>query len=76
MLRKRKNPVILSENNRTTLEGIIACGHAPARQLTHARILLKADEGEVAPDEAWPDTKIADALEVSRSTVARVAHRS
>ena len=76
MSRKRKNPVILSEDNRTTLEGMIACGHAPARQLSHARILLKADEGEYAPGEAsWPDTKIAHALEISRSTVSRVRER-
>jgi hypothetical protein len=75
MPRKRKNPVILSEDNRTTLEGMIACGHAPARQLTHARILLKADEGENAPGKAWPDTKIAHALEISRSTVSRVRER-
>jgi hypothetical protein len=40
-----------------------------------ARILLKADEGEDATDGAWPDTKIADALEISRSTVARVRER-
>jgi Homeodomain-like domain len=73
--RKRKSPVILSEDNRTTLEGMIACGHAPARQLTHARILLKADEGEYAPGEAWPDTNIAHALEISRSTVSRVRER-
>jgi transposase len=59
------------------LEGLIACGHAPARQLTHARILLKADEGDAdAPHQAsWPDTKIADALQISRSTVARVRER-
>lgn len=75
MPRKRKNPVILTEEDRDTLEGLIACGLAQARQLTHARILLKADEGENAPGEAWPDTKIADALEVSRSTVARVRER-
>jgi hypothetical protein len=77
MPRKRKNPVILSRGDRGRLEGLIAGGHAPARQLTHARILLKADEGgEDAPNEAsWPDTKIADALEVSRSTVARVRER-
>ncbi len=75
MPRKRKNPVILSENNRTILEGIIACGYAPARQLTHARILLKADEGKNAPGEPWPDTKIAHALEISRSTVLRVRER-
>jgi transposase len=75
MPRRRKNPVILSEDDRRTLEGMIAGGHAPVRQLTHVRILLKADEGEDAPDEAWPDTKIADALEVNRSTVARVRER-
>lgn len=44
-----------------------------------AHPLEKADEGEEgedAPNEAsWPDTKIADALEVSRSTVARVRER-
>lgn len=57
------------------LEGLIARRSAPARQLTHARILLKADEGEDAPGEAWPDVRIADALEVSRSTVSRVRER-
>ena len=78
MPRKRNNPVSLSTEDRTTLEGLIACGHAPARHLTHARILLKADEGEEdAPDQAssWPDTKTADALQISRSTVARVRQR-
>ena len=77
MPRKRNNPVSLSKEDRSTLEGLIAGGHAPARRLTHARILLKVDEGEDAPDEAssWPDTKIADALQISRSTVARVRQR-
>ncbi len=75
MPRKRKSPVSLGGDDRGKLEGLIACGHAPARHLTHARILLKADEGEDAPGEAWPDTEIADALEVSRSTVSRVRER-
>ncbi len=75
MPRKRNNPVSLSKEDRGALEGLIAGGRAPARRLTHARILLKADEGEDAPDETWPDTKIADALEISRSTVARVRER-
>jgi transposase len=76
MPRKRNNPVILSGEDQGTLEGLIAHGHAPARLLTHARILLKADEGEDAPGQAsWPDTKIADALQISRSTVARVRER-
>lgn len=70
MPRKRKNPVVsLTGEDQGTLEGLIARGHAPARQLTHARILLKTDEGGDAP--GWSDTKIADALEVSRSTVSR-----
>src|SRR5919107_2813797 len=73
MPRKRNNPVLLSAEDRDMLEGLIASGHAPARQLTHARILLKADEAADTP--AWPDTKIADALEVSRSTVFRVRER-
>jgi transposase len=78
--RKRNNPVLLSAEDRQTLEALINCGHAPARELTHARILLKADEGEEAPERAlpgkvWPDVKIADALEISRSTVARVRER-
>jgi transposase len=78
MPRKRNEPVSLSGEERSTLEGLIASGHAPARHLTHARILLKADEGdEDAPVEtsSWPDTKIADALQISRSTVARVRTR-
>lgn len=80
MPRQRNNPVILSAEDRGALEGLIACGHAPARQLTHARILLKADEGGDAPEralpgQAWPDTRIANALEVSRSTVFRVRER-
>ena len=73
MPRKRNNPVLLTAEDRDTLEGLIAHGHAPARQLTHARILLKADEAAGMP--AWPDVKIADALEVSRSTVFRVRER-
>jgi transposase len=73
MPRKRNNPVLLTAEDRDTLEGLIAHGHAPARQLTHARILLKADEAAGMP--AWPDLKIAEALEVSRSTVFRVRER-
>jgi transposase len=75
MPRKRKNPVSLTGDDRGKLEGLIARGSAPARQLTHARILLKADEREDAPGQAWPNVRIADALEVSRSTVFRVRER-
>ncbi len=78
MPRMRKSPVSLSGEERGRLEDLIARGNAPTRQLTHARILLKADQGggEGAPREAsWADTRIADALEISRSTVSRVRER-
>ena len=42
MPRKRKSPVSLSEGDRVRLEGLIAGGNAPARKMTHARVLLKA----------------------------------
>ncbi len=73
MPRKRNNPVLLTVEDRDMLEGLIAHGRAPARQLSHARILLKADEAADTPH--WPDVRIADALEVSRSTVFRVRTR-
>ena len=43
---------------------------APARLLTHARILLKANQGEGG--SVWTDTAIAGALEVHPATIARV----
>jgi hypothetical protein len=73
--RSRANPVVLSAQQRSTLEGSVASGRAPARRIAHARILLKADEGGDAPGRAWTDTEIARALEVSRSTVYRVRTR-
>ena len=75
MPRSRANPVVLTAEQRSNLEGSIASGRAPARRIAHARILLKADEGGDAPGRAWTDTEIARALEVSRSTVYRVRTR-
>ena len=49
---------------------MISTGQAAARELTHARILLKADQGPDGP--SWSDTQIQEALEISASTVARV----
>jgi transposase len=67
---KKKYPVILSETEREELKRLIAAGTAPARKLTHARILLKADQ---SPEGAgWVDEKVAEAVEVSQPTVARV----
>lgn len=69
-MRKSKYVVALTEAERAQLRTLIGCGEAPARLLTHARILLKADQGEGGA--AWTDAAIAGALEVHLTTVARV----
>ena len=67
---KKKYPVILTEAEREQLRILIAAGTAPARKLTHARILLKADQSPEGP--GWVDEKVAEAVEVSQPTVSRV----
>ena len=62
--------VVLTEQERAELRGLVGSGTAPARMLTRARILLKADHGEGGP--GWPDAAIAGALDVNPSTVLRV----
>jgi transposase len=67
---KKKYPVILNESERVELKQLIAAGTAPARKLTHARILLKADQSPEGP--GWVDQKVAEAVETSQPTVSRV----
>ncbi len=66
----KKYVVALGAAERARLRTLVGQGQAPARRLTHARILLKADRGEGGP--GWTDEAIAGALEVGLSTVARV----
>jgi transposase len=65
-----KYAVKLTEVERARLRTLIGHGRAPARQLTRARILLKANQGEGGP--GWTDAAIAGALDVHPGTVARV----
>ena len=67
---KSKYSVCLSEEERARLRTRAGRGTAPARQLAHARILLKADQGEGGP--GWNDAASAGALEVCTATVARI----
>jgi hypothetical protein len=69
-MRKTKYAVELPEDERARLRTLVGGGTAPARTLTHARILLKANQGEGGP--AWTDAAIAGAVEVHPATVARV----
>ncbi len=70
---KKKYSVILTQAQREHLKSLIAAGTAPARKLTHARILLKADQSPEG--SGWFDEAIADAVETSQPTVSRVRKR-
>ena len=66
-----KYRVTLTPEERSRLLELIRTGTAPARTLTHARILLKADA--TAPDGPhWDDAAIHAALDCSLSTIHRV----
>ena len=60
----------MPEAERASLLTLIGRGAAPARAQTHARILLKANQGEAGP--GWTDGPISTALDVDPTTVARV----
>ena len=59
--------VKLSDAERERLDALTNMGKHPARLLTKARILLKADASEAG--EGWSDSRIIKALETSTSMV-------
>jgi transposase len=67
---RKRHVVVLSEEERARLHTMIGQGVASARVLTHARILLKANQGEAGP--GWTDAAIAVAVEVHPTTVTRI----
>ena len=66
----KKYVVKLSTEERERLDTLIRSGKHPARKLTRARILQKADVGEAG--EGWSDSQIAAALGTGLTTVARI----
>ena len=65
----KRYPVMLDPNQRDYLIELTSSGTESARKLTRARILLKADEGELGP--AYADKEIKEAVEVSIPTIER-----
>ena len=61
----KKYAVGLDEPQRWRLRRVVSAGASPAREQSHARVLLKADEG-------LTDEEVAEAVEVSVRTVERV----
>jgi hypothetical protein len=66
----KRYKVTLRPEEREELLGLVKKGKGAARKLTHARILLQADEGEAGP--GWTDQQIVEGLRVSHATVERV----
>jgi hypothetical protein len=65
-----KAVVSLADADRAHLRRLLSAGTAPARTLTHARILLKADAAPGGP--GWTDPQISAALDISPTTSGRV----
>ena len=70
---KQHFTVTLTPKERVGLHKLLAAGATSARKLMHVRILLKADRGPEGP--ALSDSAVAEAVEASRNTVARLRQR-
>ena len=64
----KKYIVTLTVDEQEKLVKLVSSGTEKARRLTHARILLKANEG-------WQDAEICKALDVSIPTIERIRKR-
>lgn len=69
----KKYIVELTTEERSQLKGIIDADRMAAHKRRHARMLLKADQGEDGP--GWADTRIAEAFDASALTVKRLRRR-
>src|SRR5262245_23346244 len=70
---QKKYLVTLTPEEREQLAGLLSAGKRSALTLARARILLKADQAAGGP--AWPDERIAEALDCGVRTVERVRQR-
>lgn len=62
--------VTLTLEERDFLSDVTSKGQGSAQRVTHARILLKADQGEKGP--GWNDQLISKALDVSVTMIERI----
>jgi hypothetical protein len=62
-----KHRVKLMTDERGALEQLVRHGRAAGWKLRRAQAMLKCDEGKDGP--AWPDAKIAEALDVTRRSL-------
>ena len=69
-MRTQRYKIELTPAERARLLDVISSGEGSARKMTHARVLLKADQGPGGPKLI--DVAVAEAVEVSESTVAHI----
>jgi transposase len=69
--KEAKYVVRLTGEERQSLQALLSGKRVAADRALRARILLKAD----VDGEAWPDTEIAEALDVGLSTIHRLRQR-
>ena len=67
--RRDKYRIKLTADERDELNQLVRKGKAAGWKLTRARALLKCDESEQGP--GWPDTKIAEALDVTTRSLEK-----
>ena len=66
----KKRVVQLTDEQRRECRELVRRGTAPARSITHAQVLLKADAGPAGP--AWTDRAIAEAFGITTVTVSEI----
>ena len=66
----KKDSIMLTAEQRQSLEQILSKGKALAWTLKHAQVLLKVDRGPYGP--GWSTSQIVEAYGVNRSTVERI----
>ena len=69
----KKYIVTLTSEERRMLRELVSAGKGSARKLMHARIVLKADNGN--DGSGWNDQAISEAIDVGTATAERVRKR-
>lgn len=74
MKRANKRYVVrLGAEERERLERLVSVGRGAAAKLTHARVLLQADQSAAGP--GWTDARIGEGLGVTTRTVENIRER-
>ena len=68
-----KYNITLTADERKQLKKMIKAGKTATRKVTHARIMLKTDNGPHGP--AWTDVRISEAVDVTVRTVEKLRQR-